>query len=128
MSKKNITLLTIGGSLFVALAIIFFFFDLEISKVMVQNNPSFIFLLFAAVGEFPIYVGPILFGLVYGFTSENKNVKLVSHFVGLVATYIGFVRLINGIFETFYSENMGVIQFVLLSISSLCFYLFFLDD
>lgn len=124
MSKKNSIILSIGVLIFVALSVTFFFFDLDISIALAKENPNFLYVLLAAVGEFPIYIGPILFGLVYGFTSENKNMRLVSHLVGLIAIYIAFIRLTNGIFENFFSSNLGMLQFSLLSLAALFTYVF----
>ena len=124
MTKKSLTLLISFGVGFVALATLFFFFDLEISKSLGQENPNFLFLILAALGEFPIYLGPIMFGLVYGFTSENKNMRVLYHLVGLGGLYVAFVRLVGGVFETFYTSEIGIIQYSLLAIASLSLYLF----
>ena len=124
MTKRNKLLLLSGSCVFIVLAILFFFFDLNISKTVVQDNPSFIFLLFAAIGEFPIYLGPILFGLVFGFTSENKNMRLGSHLVGLIGTYFALTRLVNGVFEVFFSSEIGLLQYSLLALASLFLYMF----
>ena len=124
MTKKSKILLLIGSCIFVALAVLFFFFDLNISKAIVQQNPSFIFLVFAAIGEFPIYLGPIFFGLIYGFTSENKNIRLCSHLLGLAGTYVALTRLVNGVFEVFFSSEIGFLQYSLLALAALFLYVF----
>ena len=123
MSKKNIIFLSIFYALFILLAVTFFFLDLDISKAMVQENANFLYVLLAAVGEFPIYLGPILFGIVYGFTNETKVGKLISHFVGLIATYVAFIRLSDGIFEHYLNSQLDVVQYALLGVASLLVYL-----
>lgn len=123
MSKKSAILLSAFGLIFVFLACLFFFFDLDISIFLVEKNPNFFYVLMAAIGEFPIYIGPILFGLIYGFTSENKNIKLASHLIGLVGVYVAFIRLSKGILECFFSSELMMVQFVLLSLASLISYI-----
>lgn len=123
MTKKKNIAFVIGLIIFCILAICFYFFDLEISKNMASDNPNFIFILLAAIGEFPIYIGPILFGLVYGFTSESKNAKLISHFVGIIGMYIAFIRLTNGIFNEFFSSSIWILQYILLAIVALIVYI-----
>lgn len=124
MSKKIKSILISLSLIFVSLAVVFFFWDLEISKAMVQENPNFIFLLLHAVGEFPIYIGPIMFALVYGFTSERKNVRLLSHMFGLMALYVAMIRLSEGILETFMESTLGILQYSLLALASLFLYVF----
>ena len=122
INKKKVWLLIASG-IFLSLAIFFFFYDLEISKLVVQENPNGLFVLLAAIGEFPIYIGPLLFGLVYGFTSENKYAKLGFHLVGLITVYVASIRLVSGIFEEFFSSNLGAVQEVLLAVVSLLVYI-----
>ena len=123
MSKKARIFLITGIALFLGLAITFFFLDLNISKSFVTSNPSFIVLLYAAVGEFPIYIGPIMFGLVYGFTLENKWAKLAAHLLGLVAVYVAMMRLTKGIFKYFLNGKLVLFQYILLAIAALLIYL-----
>ena len=123
MSKKNTILLSLLGIVFISLACIFFFWDLDISISLVKENPNFFYVMMAAVGEFPIYIGPVLFGLVYGFTSDYKYLKLASYFVGLIGLYVAFIRLSKGIFEHFLDSNLITIQYVLLSVVSLITYI-----
>ena len=123
MIKNRKLFLSIFYGVFVALASLFFFFDLEISKSLVEDSPNFLYVLLAAVGEFPIYMGPVFFGIVYGITNKSKWSKLGCHFVGLIATYIGLVRLSDGIFEYYFSAQMGAIQNILLAFVSLFLYL-----
>ena len=122
MIKIRNVLLVIVGLLLISSLTLFFFYDLEISKLLVNENPHFLFVLLAAIGEFPIYIGPILFGLVYGFTNKEKWSKLFSHFVGLLATYIACTRLCNGILEEFYHSQFGLVQELLLTVASLITY------
>lgn len=124
MSKvRKISFILFGG-LFIILATLFFFYDLEISKLLVQNKPDFLFVLLAAIGEFPIYIGPVLFGLVYGATCKRRCYKLCAHFVGLIACYIACRRLCNGILEQFYNSQFDMFQNVLLAIAALIIYVF----
>lgn len=123
MSKKNTFLIGVFSTIFIILSIVFYVYDLDISISFASDNPPFIFSLLHAIGEFPIYLGPILFGLVYGFTSKEKKYKLLFHAIGLFATYIGCVRLIDGIFETFYSSKLGSIQYILIPLESVLIYL-----
>ena len=123
MTKRNIICISLLIIFFLSLSVLFGFYDLEISKSLATNDSNLLFRILAAIGEFPIYIGPILFGLVFGFTSENKNIKLCCHFIGLAGTYVAAIRLVKGIFEVFYSSNLGIIQFILLSIVSLLVYI-----
>ena len=82
MMNKNYKLLYYGICTgFVLLAIIFFFCDLDISKALASDNPNFVYQLLAAIGEFPIYIGPILFGLVFSRTIESKCRRLMFGFI-----------------------------------------------
>lgn len=125
MTKKNIIAITLLLGLFLGLAIVFGIYDLEISKSFASSNPNLLFRILDALGEFPIYIGPIFFGLVYGFTCKSKNMRLIFHTIGLIGTYIGLIRLSKGIFEVFFSSNLGVLQFSLLAIAALLLYVFF---
>lgn len=122
MNKKRLIVSSLLIGLFFLLAGVFFFYDLQISKSLVKENPNFVFGFLDAIGEFPIYLGPILFGLVYGFTNEKKATKLLAHFVGLISVYIAFIKLIGNMFEVYFSSNMGIIQYILLAIASLILY------
>lgn len=123
MTKMRKVLWITAGVLFLIPAVIFFFYDLEISKAIVQDNPNFLFRILDAVGEFPIYIAPVLFGLVFGFCSENKYLKTVFHMIGLIAIYICLVRLTGGIFEQFYNSELSLLQYILLPIASLLIYI-----
>ena len=123
MLKKKVIGIIAFYALVLILATTFFFTDLEISKFMVNDNPNGFYVLMEAIGEFPIYLGPILFGLVYGFTSEIKLRKMLFHFVGLIATYIAFIRLSGGIFECYFNSQLGASQYGLLAVASLLAYL-----
>jgi membrane-associated phospholipid phosphatase len=122
MTKVKKSCFITAGIVFAILAVIFFFYDLDISKFMVQKEPWFIFKLLAAVGEFPIYVGPILFGVIYGFTSDSKKEKLLFHMIGLIMTYVGLTRITKGVFSEIYGSELGTLQYVLLPIVSLLIY------
>jgi membrane-associated phospholipid phosphatase len=126
MSKKSWIITSIVGvCIFLALAITFFFTDLQISILAATNNlenPNFFLKSLAAVGEFPIYIGPLLFALVYGRTNKTKLWKLIASFVGLMVVYIAGIRLVGGIFEEFYSSELGALQYGLLAIASLLVY------
>lgn len=124
MNKTKRILFSLAGILFVVLAVIFFFFDLKISQTIGMNEPNFMFLLLDAIGEFPIYIGPVLFGLVYGFTSDNKNLRLGSHLLGLAGLYIALIRLVGGVFEVFYFAELGILQYSLLALAALLLYVF----
>lgn len=127
MTKKLWIVSAVLGSLtFLALAIIFFFWDLNISIALASNNlknPNFFLKTCAAVGEFPIYIGPLLFGLVYGRTNKTRLWQLVANFVGFMVVYIAGIRLIGGIFEEFFSSEVGSTQMALLAIISLLIYI-----
>ena len=129
MSKKLwIIFAAIGGTLFLSLAVTFFFFDLNISIALATDNlqnPNLFLKSCAAIGEFPIYIGPLLFGLVYGRTNKTKLWQLIANFVGFLVVYIASIRLIEGIFEEFFSSELGLTQQVLLAISSLLVYVLF---
>ena len=88
MSKKNWIIISIAISvLFLGLATTFLFTDLQISIALASKNlenPNFFLKLAASFGEFPIYVGPVLFGLVYGKTNKTKLWKLIAYFVGFI--------------------------------------------
>ena len=79
MSKKKIIIPSVIGALiFLTLAVVFFFYDLNISIALASDNlsdPNFFLKLCASIGEFPIYVGPMLFGLVYGLTNKTMCIK-----------------------------------------------------
>lgn len=127
MNKKTLMITGIAGIVtFLALAITFFFTDLNISIALASNNlenPNFFLKIFDALGEFPIYIGPLMFGLVYGMTNKTKVWKLIAHFVGFLVTYIASVRLVGGIFEVFYESELGLFHLSLLAISSLLVYI-----
>lgn len=123
MSKKGITCLSLFYGAFLILAVVFFFFDLEISKVLVSEEENFVYVLLAAIGEFPIYIGPILFGMVYGFIAKTKWTKMLYLFVGLIATYIGVMRLSGGIFEYYLNSEIGLVENILLAIASFLLFL-----
>jgi membrane-associated phospholipid phosphatase len=42
--------------------------------------------------------------------------------VGLIVTYVASIRLVGGIFESFYSSELSTLQTALLAVSSLLFY------
>ena len=123
MTKVKKSCMIAAGIAFAILAVIFFFYDLEISRVMVQEKPWFIFTLLAAIGELPIYIGPIMFGVIYGFTSDNKKLKVVFHTIGLVMVYVALIRITTGVFDEIYNSKVGTLQYVLLPIVSLLIYL-----
>ena len=122
MTKGKKILFIAAGVIFVTLAVLFFFYDLEISKLLVQDKPYFIFTLLAAIGEFPIYIGPVLFGLVYGFIIENKCLKISSFLVGLIGVYVASIRLSQGIYENFFNSELGLLKYSLLAVASLFIY------
>lgn len=126
MSKKNLMIIVITFCvMFLGLAITFFFMDLNISIALATNNyknPNLFLKTLEAVGEFPIYIGPMLFALVYGLTNKTKLWKLIANFVGLIVTYVAGVRLVGGIFESFYNSELSSFQSALLAISSLLIY------
>ena len=124
MSKKSRLILALMAICILALSVVFFFFDLDISKDIASENPNVVFLLLAAIGEFPIYVGPILFGLVYGFTLDSKKSRLLAHFVGFIFTYVAFYFLTTRTLDVFINSSMNVWQLALLPIAALCIYLF----
>ena len=126
MSKKNIMIIVIAFCvLFLGLAITFFFTDLSISIALATNNvknPNFFLKTMEAIGEFPIYIGPLLFALVYGLTNKTKLWKLIANFVGLAVTYVASIRIVGGIFESFYNSELSSLQTALLALSSLLVY------
>ena len=123
MSKRRVFFYSLLGLVIIGLASLFFFTDLNISKSFASDNPSFLVTLLDAIGEFPIYFGPLFFALIYGFTTTKKNYKLLFHLFGLVVTYVASVRLIGGIFDSFYSSKLGILQYCLLAVESLLIYL-----
>jgi membrane-associated phospholipid phosphatase len=126
MSKKNWIIVSIAISvLFLGLATTFLFTDLQISIALASNNlenPNFFLKLAASFGEFPIYVGPVLFGLVYGKTNKTKLWKLIAYFVGFIVVYVGSIRMIGETFEVFFKSELGFPQYLILAISSLLIY------
>ena len=129
MSKKSWIIATITVSiLFLGLAITFLFTDLQISIALASKNlenPNFLLKLAASFGEFPIYVGPVLFGLVYGKTNKTKLWKLIAYFVGFIIVYIAGIRMIGETFEVFFKSELGALQYAILAISSLLIYVLF---
>lgn len=126
MSKKNWIIFSIIGAVcFLGLAITFFFLDLNISIAVASDNlknPNIFLKTCAALGEFPIYIGPLLFGLVYGRTNKTKLWQLIANFVGFIVIYIAGVRLLGGVFEEFFESELGTLQYALLAPISLLLY------
>ena len=129
MTKRRILITALSFFIvFLALAITFLFTDLQISIALASNNvknPNFFLKLCAALGEFPIYIGPIMFGLIYGLTNRTRLWQLIAHFVGFVVTYVASIRLVGGVFEEFLSSELGIFHYSLLAVSSLLLYTLF---
>lgn len=123
MSKKKIGISIVTGIILLSLAIVFYFYDLAISKTIYVGKESFLFTLIASIGEFPIYFGPLMLGLIFGITSNKKNHKLLFHFVGLITMYIASIRLVKGVFTNFYSSKLGMLQYSLLALEALLVYI-----
>jgi len=129
MTKKRILIIgLVSIGVFLSLAITFLFTDLHISIALASNNvdnPNFFLRLCAALGEFPIYIGPIMFGLIFGLTNKTKLWQLIAHFVGFVITYVASIRLMGGVFEEFLYSELGIFHYSLLAVSSLLVYTLF---
>ncbi len=96
ISKKAWIEIAISFGIFVAIAIVTAFFDLEINKAL-DNTKSLYGLFFANLGELPTYLAAPIFGSILFYQDFGKSTKqkLVINKVGGVAiTFIGYLAAI----------------------------------
>ena len=115
--KKTILSICLFLGIFGALVAIASIFDLQISRILTQNNlnegeyishgafPLF----FEAVGVSPFYIMIAVAGSIafwYGFRRENKKMKAVYMFVGAVIVFVALYLLFDDAFK-YVGEYVG---------------------
>ena len=109
VSKKAWIEIAIATGIFVAIAIVTAFFDLEINKAL-DNTKSLYGQYFANLGELPTYItAPILGGILFyqDFGNSSKQKFVINKIGGAIITFVGYLAAIYMWFwDNFVSESV----------------------
>ncbi|MBO5774083.1 MAG: phosphatase PAP2 family protein [Clostridia bacterium] len=109
ISKKAWIEIAIATGIFVAIAIVTAFFDLEINKAL-DNTKSLYGQYFANLGELPTYItAPILGGILFyqDFGKSSKQKFFINKVAGAIITFVGYLAAIYMWFwDNFVSESV----------------------
>lgn len=114
--------LGIIGAIILTLAIVFFFKDLDISIALTSGGALPISRILGVIGPLPIYVGPILFGLAFGFTASKTLYKWIFHGIGAAGGALLFAFTSKDLFSIYYSSKLSMSQYLILALAGVVFY------
>lgn len=109
--------------LFLILCLIFNKYDLDISISLTKYYNSF-FEFLDDFGEFPIYVGPILFGSVYFYLFKEKYQKMLCALVSFLSYSIALIKIVHNMGYSYNALNVSGCLTSSLLLSILTLYLF----
>ena len=121
ISKKAWIEIAIAAGIFVAIAIVTAFYDLQINKAL-DNTKSLFGQYFANLGEMPTYLAaPILGGILFyqEFGKSSKQKFILNKVGGTLITFVGYLAAIFMWFwDNFVSENVmySIIYIIVFSI------------
>ena len=121
ITKKAWIEIAVATGIFVTLAIVTAFFDLQINKAL-DNTKSLYGQYFANLGEMPTYLAaPILGGILFyqDFGKSSKQKFIFNKVAGALITFVGYLAAIYMWFwDNFVSENVmySVVYIIVFSI------------
>lgn len=105
------------------LSVIFNKYDLDISIYLTKFNNGFCEFL-DDYGEFPIYIGPLLFGTIYYFLSNKLIYKYISSFIAFVASLVATFKFVTNQDIVLNLETISLILVIAILITLITMFIF----